>query len=84
MQRHREPNPGFASDVNAWANGRGLSDIIDPEMTPGDFVRTMRQLIDLLRQVEQTPVSAEVRESAGEAVRLLNRGVVALSSGAKG
>jgi ATP-dependent RNA helicase HelY len=83
MQRHREPNPGFAFDVTAWSNGRGLADIIDPEMTPGDFVRTMRQLIDLLRQVEQAATSAEVRESAGEAVRMLNRGVVALSSGAK-
>jgi len=81
MQRHREPNPGFAVDAHMWSNGRGLADIIDPEMTPGDFVRTMRQLIDLLRQVEQASASASVRESAGAAVRLLNRGVVALSTG---
>ena len=81
LQRHREPHPGFASDAHAWSSGRGLADIIDPEMTPGDFVRTVRQLVDLLRQVEQASVSAEVRESAREAVVLLNRGVVALSSG---
>jgi len=81
MQRHREPNPGFAVDAHMWSNGRGLADIIDPEMTPGDFVRTMRQLIDLLRQVEQASTSTSVRAGAGEAVRLLNRGVVALSTG---
>lgn len=84
MQQHREPHPGFAFDAHAWSNGRGLADIIDPEMTPGDFVRTMRQLIDLLRQVDQASTSAAVSECARGAVSLLNRGVVALSSGMQG
>ncbi|MFM8553951.1 MAG: DEAD/DEAH box helicase [Acidimicrobiales bacterium] len=84
LQRHRDPHPGFAFDAHAWSNGRGLADIIDPEMTPGDFVRTVRQLVDLLRQVEQASPTAEVRDNAREAVVLLNRGVVAISAGVQG
>jgi ATP-dependent RNA helicase HelY len=45
-------------------------------MAPGDFVRTCKQLLDLLRQIaEVAPApTAEVARRAGAAV---NRGVVA-------
>jgi ATP-dependent RNA helicase HelY len=45
-------------------------------VAPGDFVRNIRQLIDLVRQVSQVAPEAATRESAGLAVALLRRGVV--------
>jgi ATP-dependent RNA helicase HelY len=54
VQLCRELEPGFASSVYAWAEGAVLEDILDEtEMAPGDFVRNCKQLIDLLRQIEE-------------------------------
>ena len=57
-QRHglsflREPDPGFVWAAYRWARGAKLDDVLDsvPGLTPGDFVRSMKQLIDLLDQV---------------------------------
>ena len=57
-QRHglsflREPDPGFIWAAYRWARGAKLEDVLDsvPGLTPGDFVRSMKQLIDLLDQV---------------------------------
>jgi ATP-dependent RNA helicase HelY len=57
-QRHglsflREPDPGFVWAAYRWARGAKLEDVLDsvPGLTPGDFVRSMKQLIDLLDQM---------------------------------
>jgi ATP-dependent RNA helicase HelY len=57
-QRHglsflREPDPGFVWAAYRWARGAKLEDVLDsvPGLTPGDFVRSMKQLIDLLDQI---------------------------------
>ena len=81
IQVHREPHAGFAMDAALWASGRPLSDIVDPEMTPGDFVRTVRQMIDLLRQLETVAASPEDASAAREAIAMLNRGVILAVSG---
>jgi ATP-dependent RNA helicase HelY len=78
---HREPHAGFAMDASLWAAGRPLADIIDPEMTPGDFVRTVRQMIDLLRQLETVASAPGDASAAAEAVVLLNRGVIQAVAG---
>lgn len=78
---HRAPDPGFIATTYAWANGSDLFDILDDEdLTAGDFVRTMKQLIDLLRQLGQVAISAEGRQAATDAGDALFRGVVAASS----
>ncbi|MEY4365723.1 MAG: hypothetical protein RLZZ305_1067 [Actinomycetota bacterium] len=81
IQVHREPHAGFAMDAALWASGRPLSDIVDPEMTPGDFVRTVRQMIDLLRQLETVAVAPDDARAAHDAVAMLNRGVILAVSG---
>jgi ATP-dependent RNA helicase HelY len=54
VQLCRELEPGFAAPLLAWAEGATLEDLLDEtEMAPGDFVRNCKQLIDLLRQVEE-------------------------------
>jgi ATP-dependent RNA helicase HelY len=52
-------------------------------LTPGDFVRSIRQLIDLLRQIAQTTHNEQLRSTALQAIESLNRGVVAATQGAQ-
>jgi ATP-dependent RNA helicase HelY len=49
----REPDSGFVWAAYRWARGANLEDVLDsvPGLTPGDFVRAMKQLIDLLDQI---------------------------------
>jgi ATP-dependent RNA helicase HelY len=49
----REPDPGFVWAAYRWVRGTKLEDVLDsvPSLTPGDFVRSMKQLIDLLDQI---------------------------------
>jgi ATP-dependent RNA helicase HelY len=77
----RRPDPGFVGYAHSWAAGDELGEVIeDEEMSGGDFVRNVKQLIDLLRQVgELAPEPATAKAARAAADRLL-RGVVAASS----
>jgi ATP-dependent RNA helicase HelY len=77
VQLCRELDNGFATPVFHWAEGKPLEDVLaETEMAPGDFVRNCKQLIDLLRQIEDVaePETAGLVRRARDAVR---RGVVA-------
>ena len=76
----REPDARFAAKAHAWASGRPLEELLDEAMTPGDFVRAVKQLIDLLDQIGDAARGTAVAATAGEAIRALRRGVVAYSS----
>ena len=73
----RELDEGFAAPIHRWAEGESLEDVLrETDMSPGDFVRTCKQVLDLLRQIEDVAteeVSALVRHARGA----VNRGVVA-------
>jgi ATP-dependent RNA helicase HelY len=49
----REPDLGFAWAAYRWARGAHLESVLaeSPDLTPGDFVRSVKQLIDLLDQI---------------------------------
>ena len=79
---HRAPHGGLAFETSAWASGKPLSKILDPDLTPGDFVRSIRQLIDLLRQIVNTTDNEDLRQSAELAISSIDRGVVAAAQGA--
>lgn len=81
LHQHRAPNGGLAFETASWANGRPLSKVLDPELTPGDFVRSMRQLIDLLRQIANTTTNSELRETSLLAINAIDRGVVSAAQG---
>jgi ATP-dependent RNA helicase HelY len=77
----REPEPGFAWAAHAWARGKPLETVLRDNLTPGDFVRAVKQLMDLLGQIAvaagpRSPLAA----TAHAAVEALRRGVVAYSS----
>ncbi len=70
------PEPGFAETAFYWASGIDLDDLLgEDDMAAGDFVRTCRQLIDLLIQLRDG--FAGLAGPAQEAVTAINRGVVA-------
>jgi ATP-dependent RNA helicase HelY len=77
LRRTRHPDGGLARSVVAWASGGTLDSVLrDAEVAPGDFVRNVRQIIDLVRQIGQVAAEAATRDCADLAVALLRRGVV--------
>ena len=78
LQSMRELDGGAAAAIHTWANGGELVQTLDlAELPAGDFVRIVKQLIDLLTQVSEA--SASLRARAREAIILLRRGVIAYS-----
>lgn len=71
----RRPEPGFAPLAFEWASGSTLEELDTAPLAAGDFVRVMRQLVDLLRQLRDA--YPELGEGARQALDLVDRGVVA-------
>ena len=76
----REPDFGFAWKSHAWASGRPLDVLLGDDMTPGDFVRAVKQLIDLLDQIREAAGDTALATTAGAAIGALRHGVVAYTS----
>jgi ATP-dependent RNA helicase HelY len=75
----REPDLGFARTAHAWARGVDLQRALG-DRTPGDFVRAVKQLIDLLDQIAGAAGRDPLAKTARTAIDGLRRGVVAYSS----
>ncbi len=77
----REPDLGFAWAAFRWAEGAPLDEVLDEtDLAAGDFVRWMKQLLDLTDQVADAAGESALRETARASARALRRGVVAYSS----
>ncbi|RAY13990.1 RNA helicase [Actinomadura craniellae] len=78
----REPDLGFAWSAFRWARGHQLDAVLsETGMTAGDFVRAVKQLLDLLGQVaDAAPAGSGIRGTARQAMDAMRRGVVAYSS----
>ncbi len=78
---HRAPDPTFGAVAYAWAAGEGFAEVVaEEDLTGGDFVRTTKQLIDLLRQLALVAPNPATRRNAERAAEALFRGVVSASS----
>ncbi len=76
----REPDFGFCWISFRWANGHSLNSVLkDSDLSVGDFVRSTKQLIDLLQQI--SVASEKLRPKCLEAMKKLDRGVVAYFAG---
>ncbi|MBK9178217.1 MAG: DEAD/DEAH box helicase [Acidimicrobiales bacterium] len=76
----RPPDPTFCALAHGWAAGEGLHDVLeDEDLSGGDFVRNVRQLIDLLRQLADLAPDPATATSARTAAARLDRGVVSAS-----
>ncbi|MFE6649405.1 DEAD/DEAH box helicase [Nocardioides sp. NPDC057772] len=77
----RQPDLGFAWAAYRWAEGDELDDVLsEVELAAGDFVRWVKQLIDLCGQVADAAGDIPLRRTARQTMNLLKRGVVAYSS----
>lgn len=78
----RDLDPGFAAMAASWAEGADLDRVLDldDDVTGGDFVRQVRQLIDLLRQIGGVAPEADTRSAAHAAADALHRGVIVASA----
>lgn len=71
----RPPDVGFVDTVFGWASGFDLDEIFDEEdFRAGDFVRSTRQLLDLLRQIRDG--FPPYREVTTAAIASIDRGIV--------
>ncbi len=77
----RLPDPSFLALAYAWAAGESFDVVIaDEDLSGGDFVRNVKTLIDLLRQVGEVAPEAATRSSARRAADALFRGIISASS----
>ena len=81
LQHTRKPDAGFMAIAHGWAAGGDLSEVLaDEEITAGDFVRTAKQLIDLLRQLGALAVVPATGSAARAAANAVHRDLVSASS----
>jgi ATP-dependent RNA helicase HelY len=77
----RPLDAGFAAAVFDWASGDDLADVLGgDELTGGDFVRNVKQCIDLLRQIAEVASDPATGAAASSAADVCFRGVIAASS----
>ncbi len=77
----KAPDGGFAGVTYLWACGEDIgSSLKGTGIPPGDFVRNIKQTIDLLRQISEVAPQQVTAQAASDAIEACFRGVVALSS----
>jgi ATP-dependent RNA helicase HelY len=77
-----EPELGLVWPMYKWARGRHLQEVLNgTDLAAGDFVRWVKQVIDLLDQLAKIPgLEPRLARLCAEAISLIRRGVVAYSS----
>jgi ATP-dependent RNA helicase HelY len=80
VKTQREPDAGFCFISYKWASGNSLNSVLKgSDMSVGDFVRSTKQLVDLLNQIGGA--SEKLRPVCQDAVKRIDRGVVAYLMG---
>lgn len=78
LQRKDPPHPALAQAIHLWASGRSMEETLErTHLVPGDMFRVIKQTIDLLDQL--SVLGLPLSETAHEAKRLLDRGIIAAS-----
>ena len=74
----RPLDAGFAWPIYRWANGASLETVLwEAELTPGDFVRWCKQVVDLLGQLQHAAAGTTIAGRADRAADAIVRSVVA-------
>ena len=75
VKTQRSPDLGFCYMIYRWANGSSLNQVLKgSDMSVGDFVRSTKQLVDLLGQI--ATAAPDLNKKCREAVKLIDRGVI--------
>ena len=81
LDRSAPPDPGLVDAVHRWAQGRSLPSVLRAgHLEAGDFVRWVKQVVDLLGQLASTADDPVIRTTARRATDTLRRGVVMYTS----
>lgn len=76
LEPMRAPDFGFCWVSHKWASGHSLTSVLKgSDLTVGDFVRSMKQIIDLLRQLKVA--APELQLVIDQALVKIDRGVIA-------
>lgn len=70
---------GFGPAAHRWAAGESFEALQDEGFSAGDFVRNVKQVIDLARRIAAVAPDQGTSAAAQQTVSALNRGVVSLS-----
>ena len=70
---------GFGPAAHRWAAGESFEAVQDLGFSAGDFVRNVKQVVDLARRIAAVAPDPATSATAHQTVEALNRGVVALS-----
>jgi ATP-dependent RNA helicase HelY len=75
VKTQRAPDIGFCYMIYKWANGTSLNQVLKgSDMSVGDFVRSTKQLVDLVGQI--ATASPDLNKKCREAIKSIDRGVV--------
>ncbi len=76
------PDTGFGEAAYMWAGGAELEEMLSrfPDRSIGDMVRTMKQIIDLMRQLVEVSPDPVLTANLHKAMDAVDRGVVGYSS----
>ncbi len=77
----KQPDAGFMAQIYEWSTGASLEDVLEHrQSSAGDFVRSAKQVIDLLQQLRQIVAKGDLADALSQTVDRVQRGVVAYSS----
>ena len=81
LEPMRAPDFGFCWPARAWASGQSLTSVLkDSDLTVGDFVRNMKQIVDLLRQLRGAV--PELQPIIEDSLKKIDRGVIVYAGAA--
>lgn len=81
LEPMRAPDFGFCWASHKWASGNSLTSVLKGnDLTVGDFVRSMKQIIDLLRQLRVA--APHLQFVIDQALTKVDRGVIAYAGAA--
>jgi ATP-dependent RNA helicase HelY len=81
LPQTRAPDPGFTPHAYEWASGDELVAILDDdELAGGDFVRNIKQCVDLLGQIADVAPETGTRATARAGIDACLRGVIRAAS----
>ncbi len=76
VDRAPAPDIGFAEAAYQWASGMSLAEVLASSGLPaGDFVRWVRQVIDLAGQIAQAPGTGTLAASCRRLVNVMRRDI---------
>ena len=78
----RTVDAGFMRVVYEWASGEDLEYMASnyPQYSAGDFVRSMKQVVDIMRQIKEVAEDPVLSRKVSESMDLVHRSIVAYTS----